>query len=78
MRTCIKPALGLGEPQLACWDETNDDVTMATTTKSPINNGSDFLIMASAAKAGAVLSAKIVAEVGGACGLCARVRVNVW
>lgn len=70
MRTCIKPTLGLGEPQLACWDETNDDETMATTTKNPINNGSDFLIMASAAKAGAVLSAKIVAEVGGACGLC--------
>merc|ERR1711871_1587861 len=54
MRTCIKPMLGLGEPVLDCWDNSS---TTGKNTES--NNGSDFLVMASAAKAGAVLSAKI-------------------
>ena len=37
-----------------CWTGNQDEMT---------NNGSDMLIMASAAKSGAVLSARIVAEV---------------
>ena len=55
MRTCIKPALGFGEPTLDCWDKSS-----GSNRNRKSNNGSDFLVMASAAKAGAVLSAKIV------------------
>jgi len=43
---------------LNCWDLNSG------------NDGTDMLIMASAAKSGAVLSARIVAEVGSACGYC--------
>lgn len=41
-------------PPLNCWDDESDET---------VNNGSDMLVMASAAKSGAVLSARIVIEV---------------
>ncbi len=71
-RTCLKPALGLGEERLACWDDGTEGETDGGGGGGGGHNvnGTDFLILASAAKSGAVLSAKIVAEVGGACGYC--------
>eukprot|EP00939_MAST-03C_sp_MAST-3C-sp1_P003664 g3664.t1 len=63
-RTCILPSI-LPAPLLAksidCWDSTRSNKT---------NDGTDMLVFASAAKSGAVLSARVVAEIGASCGLC--------
>lgn len=44
MRTCIKPALGWGEPQLACWDDAEEEGVIGKTEreKRRNNNGSDM------------------------------------
>ena len=83
-RTCIAPKLlpvNMLPPKLDCWSKKNDgkvkgkekgkgtDKENKNKNKNK-NDGTDMLIMASAAKSGAVLSARIVAEVGSACGLC--------
>jgi hypothetical protein len=75
----------LREPTLDCWGTTGHHGSSAAdggsgggsgnNTAVPEfnlnnNDGSDFLVFASAAKAGAVLSARVVGEVGAACGLC--------
>lgn len=63
-RTCLAPQMlpvRLQEQRLDCW---GDDATPAF---EPLP---DVLVMASTAKSGALLSAKIVAEVGAACGAC--------
>ena len=82
LRTCIAPAFGLTDEskQLECWhqDQKHRRADVANDAESYVsryvshssNNGTDMLVLASAAKAGAVLSARIAAEVGSACGYC--------
>ena len=63
-QTCRVPLLlpkSFLPPTLNCWD---------IDRRNGANDGTDMLVMASAAKSGAVLSARIVAEVGTACGYC--------
>lgn len=63
-RTCVipnyTPSVFLAS-KINCWHEDSEGSK---------NNGSDMLVMASAAKSGAVLSARIVAEIGSTCGVC--------
>ena len=62
--TCLAPSYlpeSFLPPKLDCWDAKRSLGS---------NDGTDMLIMASAAKSGAVLSARIVLEVGTACGYC--------
>jgi hypothetical protein len=64
LRTCIIPTYTpsvLLSSKINCWHEDSEGNR---------NNGSDMLVMASAAKSGAVLSARIVAEIGSTCGVC--------
>jgi len=49
---------------LECFARSND------STRSDTAASQDLLVMASAAKSGAVLSARIVAEIGISCGIC--------
>jgi len=65
-RTCLAPRLlpaALRERTLDCWGREGSGA-------DDVDDGSSFFVMASAAKAGAVLTAKVAAEVGAACGLC--------